>query len=145
MLADAYQAKGDKKTAALATGEIQLRWAAAIRQLIKRLASLEQEAGENEKAAAALERLNYIYPRMKNCTAGWAICCWRRTTSTGRSANIRPCSRMKPLDQAASHYELAKALRMANRTDDARDQVLLALEAAPGYKPAQQLLLELSK
>jgi len=52
---------------------------------------------------------------------------------------------LKPLDQATSHFQLAKAYKAANRADDARDQVLLSLEAAPGYKPAQQLLLELSK
>jgi hypothetical protein len=51
----------------------------------------------------------------------------------------------KPLDQAGAHFELANAFRKANRMDDARDQVLLALEAAPGYKPAQRLLLEISK
>jgi hypothetical protein len=52
---------------------------------------------------------------------------------------------LKPLDQAASHYQLAKALTMAKKLDDARDEVLLSLEAAPGYKPAQKLLLEISK
>jgi len=52
---------------------------------------------------------------------------------------------LKPIDQAAAHYSLASALHMARRNDEARDQVILALEAAPGYKPAQQLLLELSK
>ena len=51
----------------------------------------------------------------------------------------------KPLDQAGAHFELASAYRKAKRLDEARDQVLLALEAAPGYKPAQRLLLEISK
>ena len=32
---------------------------------------------------------------------------------------------------------------MANRMEEARDEVLLALEAAPGIKPAQKLLLEI--
>src|SRR6202162_76951 len=30
--------------------------------LIKKLATLEEEAGDPKKAAAALDRLNYIYP-----------------------------------------------------------------------------------
>ena len=51
----------------------------------------------------------------------------------------------KPLDQAASRFNLARALRAQNKMDDAREQLLLALEAAPGYKPAQKLLLELSQ
>jgi len=50
----------------------------------------------------------------------------------------------KPLDQAASRFNLARALRSDNRTEDAKEQLLLSLEAAPGYKPAQRLLLEMS-
>ncbi len=52
---------------------------------------------------------------------------------------------LKPLDQAASHFDLARAYRRANRNDAAKDELLLALEAAPGYRPAQKMLLELSK
>ncbi len=49
----------------------------------------------------------------------------------------------KPLDQADSNYRLALAFKAAGRKDDARDAVINALEAAPGYKAAQRLLLEL--
>jgi hypothetical protein len=51
----------------------------------------------------------------------------------------------KPIDQAASRFNLARALNSAKRTEEAKEQLLLALEAAPGYKPAQKLLLELSR
>jgi hypothetical protein len=40
---------------------------------------------------------------------------------------------------------LAKAFHAAHRVQEAKDQVLLALEAAPDFKPAQQLLLQLSQ
>jgi hypothetical protein len=33
---------------------------------------------------------------------------------------------------------------MENRPDQERDEVISALEAAPSFKPAQKLLLELS-
>ena len=52
---------------------------------------------------------------------------------------------LKPADVAQSHYELARALHAANRVNEAKDQVLIALEAAPDFKPAQQLLLQLSQ
>jgi tetratricopeptide (TPR) repeat protein len=52
---------------------------------------------------------------------------------------------LKPSDAAESHYNLAKALHAAHRTEEAKDQVLMALEAAPDYRPAQQLLLKLSQ
>ena len=49
----------------------------------------------------------------------------------------------KPIDLAASHYNLARAYRRANRPDVARDELLAALEEAPGFRPAQKLLLEI--
>ncbi len=52
---------------------------------------------------------------------------------------------LKPSDSAAAHLDLARALTAAHQTSEAKDQVLLALEAAPNYKPAQQLLLQLSQ
>jgi hypothetical protein len=50
---------------------------------------------------------------------------------------------MKPLDRAAAHYYLARAYKAAGQMAAASDQVLMALEAAPGFRPAQKLLLEL--
>ena len=50
----------------------------------------------------------------------------------------------KPIDIAGAHYQLAKAFQTAHRIPEAQDEVLSALEAAPGFKPAQKLLLELN-
>jgi tetratricopeptide (TPR) repeat protein len=144
MLADAYQAKGDKKDAM-----VQLEKYSATggrnSSLIKRLASLEQEAGENQKAAATLERLNYIYPEDEDLHRRLGDLLLAQNKIPGAIREYQAVLAMKPLDQASAHYELAKALKVAQRPDDAREQVLEALEAAPGYKPAQQLLLELAK
>jgi hypothetical protein len=48
------------------------------------------------------------------------------------------------IDLAGGHYNLARALRGVGKKDEALDEVYLALEAAPAYKPAQAMLLELS-
>jgi tetratricopeptide (TPR) repeat protein len=144
MLADAYQAKGDKKDAML---QLEKYSATGGRNsaLVKRLASLEQEAGENQKAAATLERLNYIYPEDEDLHRRLGDLLLAQNKIPGAIREYQAVLAMKPLDQASAHYELAKALKVAQRPDDAREQVLEALEAAPGYKPAQQLLLELAK
>jgi cellulose synthase operon protein C len=52
---------------------------------------------------------------------------------------------MKPLDTATARYNLARAYRTAGKTNDAKEELLIALEAAPGFRPAQKMLLELSK
>jgi len=49
-----------------------------------------------------------------------------------------------PIDPAQAHFNLARAYNQNHQTDQATDELLSALEAAPGFKPAQKLLLELS-
>jgi Flp pilus assembly protein TadD len=63
---------------------------------------------------------------------------------TAAVREFRALVAMPPVDPAGAHYELARALKQANRTDEAKDEVLSALEAAPNFKPAQRLLLELN-
>jgi tetratricopeptide (TPR) repeat protein len=144
MLADAYQAKGDKKDATLQLEKYSSTGGRSS-SLIKRLASLEQEAGDNRKAAATLERLNYIYPEDEELHRRLGDLWLAQNNVPGAIREYQAVLAMKPLDGASAHYELAKAFRAAQRPDDAREQVLAALEVAPGYKPAQQLLIELSK
>jgi tetratricopeptide (TPR) repeat protein len=49
---------------------------------------------------------------------------------------------MAPQDMADAHYRLAKAYFAAGDKNGSRDQLLYALEIAPHYREAQQLLLE---
>ena len=112
---------------------------------IKKLATLEEEAGDKQKAAAALDRLNYIYPIDEELHRRLGDLWLAQNNVTGAIREYEALVASKPIDPATSHYDLAKALKLGHRDDDAREQVLLALEAAPGFKPAQQLLLELSK
>jgi cellulose synthase operon protein C len=48
------------------------------------------------------------------------------------------------IDPAQSHYDLARAYHANHQPDQAKEELLTALEAAPGFRPAQKLLLELS-
>lgn len=50
---------------------------------------------------------------------------------------------LDPVDRAGAHYNLARALKGAGNTEEARRQILLSLEIAPGFEKAQQLLLSL--
>ena len=49
---------------------------------------------------------------------------------------------MKPHDMAAAYYRVANANHLLEQHDEARKNVLSALEIAPHYRPAQKLLLE---
>jgi cellulose synthase operon protein C len=50
---------------------------------------------------------------------------------------------LHPLDKASAQFSLAQAYFEAGQKDKAEENVLLALEAAPSYRPAQKLLLQL--
>ncbi|MDP3719704.1 MAG: tetratricopeptide repeat protein [Acidobacteriota bacterium] len=51
----------------------------------------------------------------------------------------------KPLDRASAHADLGEALAEAGQRDEARKQALAALEVAPTYTRAQDLLLKLAQ
>ena len=72
--------------------------------LIKRLASLEEEAGEHKKAAAALERLNYIYPEDEELHRRLGDFWLAQNNVPGAIREYQAVLAMKPLDQAAAHY-----------------------------------------
>ena len=144
LMADAYEAKGDKPSARQEL-EKYSRVGGRSPDLIKKLATLEEQAGEPQKAAATLERLNYIYPEDQELHKRLGDLWLAQNDFPGAIREYQAVLATNPIDPAGAHFELAKALRSANRNDEAREQVLLALEAAPGYKPAQRLLLEISK
>src|SRR5262249_46462052 len=100
---------------------------------------------DKKEAAAALNRLNYIYPEDQELHKRLGDLLLAQNNVSGAIREYQAWVALKPLDQASAHYELANALKSANRIEEARDQVLQSLEAAPGYKPAQKLLLEISK
>ncbi len=144
LTADAYEAKGDK---AAARQELEKYSHIGGRSplLIKRLAKFEEDAGEPKKAAATLDRLNYIYPEDQELHKRLGDLWLAQDNLPGAIREYQAVLATKPLDPAGAHFQLAEAYRKANRLEEARDQVVQALEVAPGYKPAQRLLLEISK
>jgi len=141
-LAEANIAKGDKKAAAQVLAEYE-RIGGRNPQALKELASLQQEAGNPKDAAASLERINYIYPMDEDLHR--RLCdLWFEQNNP--PADVRECNAllaMHPLDQASAQFDVARAYFAAGDQDQARNHLLASLEAAPGYRPAQKLLLQL--
>jgi tetratricopeptide (TPR) repeat protein len=144
LLAEAYVSKGDK---AAATRELEAYrdiGGRSVAALLK-LADLEQETGHAPQAEKTLKKLNYIYPEEEQAHRKLGRLLLASGDVTGAIREDEAVLALRPQDMAESHYELAKALNAAHRLNEARDQVVIALEAAPDYKPAQQLLLQLSQ
>ena len=137
-------AKGDKKKAI----DVFQRYAAIggrSPDTLKKLAVLQEEAGDKRGAAGTLEKVNFIYPikddvmhkRLGDLYLGLA-------NASGAVREFNAWLAGKPNDKADAHYHLARAFQAARQPDKAEEHVLEALEAAPGFRPAQKLLLELN-
>jgi tetratricopeptide (TPR) repeat protein len=143
-VAAAYEAKGDKASA-MKVLESYSRAGGRNPSTLMKLATLQEEAGKKPEALSTLARLIYIYPMDGELH--------RRLGDLSMAEGILPMAiqeytaviASKPHDIAASRFNLARALYGAKRTEEAKEQLLLSLEAAPGYRPAQKLLLELSR
>ena len=111
---------------------------------LKKLASLEEGLGQTKEAAATLDRINYIDPLYDADYHRHLGQLWMgQSNYTGAVREFTVVVAMKPLDRAAAEYDLASAYMAAGQKDKAQDAVLESLEAAPGYRPAQKLLLDL--
>jgi tetratricopeptide (TPR) repeat protein len=145
LMADANKAKGDAKAEAAALTAYEHE-GGQDPTVLKRLATLEEGAGRRAEAAATLARLNYIYP-VKNEELHQRLgdLLYGQKQYEGAIREYVAVVASNPLDKAGSEFHLAQAYLAAGQKDKAQESVLAALEAAPGYRPAQKMLLELNQ
>jgi len=144
-IAEADKARGDSKAEAdiLTAYEHQ---GGRMPEMLKRLATLEESRGQTGEAAATLERLNYIYPvkdEELHHRLGELLYNNKQYDGAIREYNVFAAS--NPVDRAGAQFSLAQAYFAAGKKDQAEECVLAALEIAPGYRPAQKLLLQLQQ
>ncbi len=142
LLSEAYLAKGDKAAATLQLAQYA-KTGGRNPKLLKKLASLYEENGKKAEAAAALERLNFVYPvdeELHRRLGGLYLDLGKNDQAIRELGAVVAA---KPLDVAGANYQLARAYLAAKKKNEAREAVLNALEAAPGFKEAQKLLLSL--
>jgi tetratricopeptide (TPR) repeat protein len=141
-LAASYKATGDMRRAAAELHAHTLLndsdYAANVE-----LAGMLEGLGDRAGAAAALERAIWISPYDPKIHVRLA----EHLAATGDRAKAvrerRAIVALDPVDKAEARYQLARALLDAGDRTAARREVLLALEDAPGFERAQQLLLQL--
>ncbi len=143
-LAHAYD---DKKDSADAIDELN-RYAhiggrnpASLKLLAKELT----DAGKTKEAADILDRLNYIYPVDSDLHQKLGALWLDQGNAAGAAREFHAELAYKPIDAAQAHFDLARAYNANHQPDQSKDELILALEIAPGFKPAQKLLLQLSK
>ncbi|MET0290925.1 MAG: tetratricopeptide repeat protein [Steroidobacteraceae bacterium] len=111
----------------------------------RKLATLLDDAKRGPEALVVLESLNYSDPLR---AAGHREL-GERLLTAGRGAEaereFRVLLAVDPADTATAQFGLARTSRQGGRDAEARRHVLQALEVAPSFRPAQKLLLELTK
>jgi tetratricopeptide (TPR) repeat protein len=106
-------------------------------------ADLRLELGEHQAAARALERAVEIAPFQVEPHVSLAELYEELGEDQGAVRERRAILALDPADRAGAYYRLARALLRVGDLEDARTQVLRALELAPTYDAALELLLEL--
>jgi hypothetical protein len=143
VLAQAYLAKDDKAKA-MAELEVYSKVGGRSPGALKQLSDMQSDAGKKREAAATLERLNLIYLEDDAAHQKLGKLYMELKNPNGAIREYQAALALGTIDPASANFGLAQAYQAANRPEDALDAVYNALEAAPGYKPAQALLRELN-
>jgi cellulose synthase operon protein C len=144
MIADGYEHKNQKSEAVRELQQYRDHGGTNV-ALLEKLARQEDQTGDSKQAAITLSKLNFIFPQDEEShrlLAKISLASGDVNTAVRESEAVLA---LKPADAAQTQYELAQALNAAHRVSEAKDHVILALEAAPDFKPAQQLFLKLSQ
>ena len=113
-------------------------------ETLETLANLQEEQGDPRAAAATLDRINYIDPAYDEDLHRHLGKLWlAQKNFDGAIREYRAVIALHPLDVASAQYDLAEAYLGAGQREQAEDAVLASLEAAPGFRPAQKLLLQI--
>ena len=106
------------------------------------LASRQAADGLNEQAAATARALILVAPLEEQLHADYGD--WLRALGRYAAAveEYEILLAMNPHDRASAHFRLAQALLDAGQAERSREHLLYALEIAPHFREAQDMLLE---
>jgi tetratricopeptide (TPR) repeat protein len=141
-LATIHEAEGDQEKVASA-----LRgWVAYDEnqaEPLRRLARWREGRGEKQEAIDLLRQSFYIDPfhYAAHSQAGRLHLDLGQPEKAIRELEVALANR--PPNPAEAHFQLGRALRAGGRWGEAKESVLRALEMAPSYAEAQELLLDL--
>ncbi len=108
----------------------------------RRLAALAAKAGDEKALALAHDRVIEIDPFDSQGHTGLGRLAMKRGDAGTAVREFRAALAIGPADRAAAHCDLGESYLLAGRRDDAKREALAALEIAPSFERAQDLLLK---
>jgi tetratricopeptide (TPR) repeat protein len=142
-LADIYEKRGDAAAAAEAL-ETLLKYDETNLKALGRLAELRLKQGDRARALEALRLGFYITPFEPAARARAGELYLETKDAAGALAEFQAALALRPPNAAEANYNVARAYHALGRTAEAKRSVLRALEAAPSYEKAQELLLTIT-
>lgn len=142
LLAQALEKSGQRPQA-IATLEQYRKAGGWDPAALRELAAWLETAGRNDEATELLMAVNYVDPLAPD----QHVKLGERLLTAGKAADslreYQVLLALSPHDPAPANFGMARALKSMGDTAASRRHVLDALAAAPHYKPAQALLLQL--
>jgi tetratricopeptide (TPR) repeat protein len=144
-MADLALEKKDRKRA---IAELTALFAVDFENLeaAEQLATLLKEDGVNDpaKLRPVYERIVALNPYDGAARSALGRVALQRNDADFAAREFRAVIALKPIDPAVAHADLAESYLKAGKRDEAKRQALAALEIAPAYARAQDLLLQVS-
>jgi len=141
-IVEVAMASGDKARAAQALDAMTAHDHTAV-EAARQLVGLLDPEKDKDRLRVALQRVVAVDPF--DSAAHSAL--GRMTLASGQGANavrmFRVALAAGPIDKASAHADLAEALLQIGNRAEAKREALAALEIAPTYERAQELLLKL--
>ncbi len=141
-MAMAYDELG-RRPEAMDTLEAYWRLGGYSPRALRRLGTWLHEAGRPEDAIAVYDDLIMVTPLDAEVHATLGDWMLAEGMAEGALREYRALMAMQPHDLAGTHYRLARAYLALEDQAGTREHLLYALEIAPHYREAQQLLLEI--
>ncbi len=139
-LAEIYAAKGDTAKAVE-----ELRALTSLNgkdtATLQRLADWSMQLHNYDAAIEALTKMLYISPFLSDVHRQLALACLAAGRTDAAISELQVNLLTRPQDLAGAHCDLADAYLQAGRKAEAKQSALSALEIAPDYERAQQILL----
>jgi cellulose synthase operon protein C len=107
----------------------------------RRLAALAEKAGDEKAAAVAYNRIVAVDPFDPQAHTGAGRIALKRADSVVAAREFRVALLTGAPDKAAAHCDLGESYLLAGKAAEAKKEALAALEIAPTFERAQDLLL----
>ncbi len=109
----------------------------------RRLAELLEQQGNATRASETYQMVAELDPFDGLAQARTGRLALQRRDSDRAIRAFRAALATNPADRAVAHLDLGEAYLLAGQVDEAKSQALAALEIAPSFERAQDLLLKI--